>query len=375
MNIQTNLRKITELGIGITSMAVLVLAGCGGGSGGSAGAPSNPGFVSTIAGTSGSYGYTDGTGAAARFVSPSYIASDGTNLYVTDSWANNIRKIVIATGAVTTLAGSTTGASGVADATGTAARFNYPRGIATDGTSLYVADSRNNSIRKIVIATGAVTTLAGSIDGISGAADATGTAARFSSPWGISRIGSALYVADGANSTIRKINLGANALVSTIAGTAGSAGWGDSPTGASAVFNIPAGLATDGSNLFVTEGQNCDVRTVNPASGETATVAGSAASGVGSTDGTGTTARFNHPYGIATDGTSLYVTDTWNNTVRKIVIATGAVTTLAGSAGAAGSTDAYGSSARFYFPQGVVYVNGALYVADSVFGTIRKIQL
>lgn len=374
MNIQSRLRKITELGIGITAIAVLVLAACGGGSGGG-GAASTPGFVSTIAGTSGSYGYSDGTGTNARFTTPSYIASDGTNLYVTDSWANNIRKIVIATGDVTTLAGSTTGASGVADAKGTAARFNRPLGIATDGINVYVADSGNNNIRRIVISTGAVTTVAGSIDGIAGTTDAAGTAARFSSPWGISLIGDAIYVGDGANSTIRRIDLRANAQVSTIAGTAGNHGWNDSPAGASAAFNLPAGLAATGGTLFVVELENCDVRRIAPATGETMTLAGSAASGVGSTDGTGTSARFNHPYGITTDGANLYVADTWNNTIRKIVIGTGSVTTLAGTAGAAGSVDAYGSEARFYFPQGLVYVNGALYVADSVYGTIRKLQL
>jgi hypothetical protein len=374
MNIQSHLRNITALGIGITAVSILVLAACGGGSGGG-GAPSTHGFVSTVAGTSGSYGYTDGIGATARFITPSYVASDGTNLYVTDSWANNIRKIVIATGEVSTLAGSSTGASGLTDARGTAARFNRPLGIATDGINAYVADSGNNSIRRIVISTGAVTTVACSLDVIPGTADGAGTAARFSSPWGISLIGNALYVGDGANSTIRRIDLGANVQVSTIAGTAGNPGWNDSPAGAAATFNLPTGLAASGGTLFAAELENCDVRRVIPATGETMTLAGSAASGVGSADGTGASARFNHPYGITSDGANLYVTDTWNNTIRKIVIATGAVTTLAGTAGAAGSTDAYGSDARFYFPQGIVYVSGALYIADSVYGTIRRLQL
>ena len=90
-----------------------------------------------------------------------------------DSYNHKIRKIVISTGAVTTLAGSTS--SGSTDATGTAAKFNYPKGITTDGTNLYVADFVNHKIRKIVISTGVVTTLAGS--GSSGSTDATGSAA------------------------------------------------------------------------------------------------------------------------------------------------------------------------------------------------------
>ena len=91
-----------------------------------------------------------------------------------------IRKIVISTGAVTTVAG--TGSSGSANGTGTSASFNYPFGITTDGTNLYVADTSNNLIRKIVISTGAVTTVAGT--GSSGSADnGTGTSASFNSSY------------------------------------------------------------------------------------------------------------------------------------------------------------------------------------------------
>lgn len=375
MNIKINLQKFAEFGIGLTAVAILALAGCGGGGGGSTAASV---VVSTFAGTSGKYGFTDGTGTAARFFTPAYIASDGTNLYVTDTFANNIRKIVIATGAVSTFAGSTTGVSGVTDAP---ALFNQPHGITINATNLYVADSGNNNIRQIALSTGSVTTIAGSITGISGTANATGTAARFNFPWGISRIGTNLYVADAVNSTIRKIDISsASSVVTTPVGTPGSFGHTDSPTGASAVLGYPAGLTTDGISLFLTELFNNDVRKINPSTGETTTVAGgnylSPASGVGSTDGTGTSARFYNPYGITTDGTNLYVSDTFNHTIRKIFIASGAVTTLAGTAGVSGVTDATGSAARFNYPSDVIYIiGGALYVADYINGTIRKIQL
>jgi len=93
--------------------------------------------------------------------------------------------------AVTTLAGSS---SGYTDATGTSAQFNYPKGITTDGTNLYVADQSNHRIRKIVISTGVVTTLAGQSD--NGSTDATGTSASFYTPSGITTDGTNLYVAD-----------------------------------------------------------------------------------------------------------------------------------------------------------------------------------
>ena len=131
------------------------------------------GRTSTLARTASTFvsgGFTDGTGAAARFFWPEGITTDGMNLYVCDTYNNTIRKIVIATGAVTTLAGTagggpfdSMGSIGAADGLGAAASFNMPEGITTDGTNLYVTDSGNDTIRKIVIATGAVTTLAGTV--------------------------------------------------------------------------------------------------------------------------------------------------------------------------------------------------------------------
>ena len=105
------------------------------------------------------------------------------------------------TGAVTTLAGSTT--SGHADGTGTAASFNAPQGITMDGANLYVADYGNNEIRKIVIATRVVTTIAGSTT--YGSSDGKGTAAKFHGPNGITTDGTNLYAADYSNNEIRRI--------------------------------------------------------------------------------------------------------------------------------------------------------------------------
>ena len=102
--------------------------------------------VTTLAGT-GSSGSANGTGTSASFYNPFGITTDGTNLYVGDTKNHLIRQIVISTGVVTTVAG--TGSSGSANGTGTAASFYYPIGITTDGTNLYVADISNHLIRKI----------------------------------------------------------------------------------------------------------------------------------------------------------------------------------------------------------------------------------
>ena len=164
------------------------------------------GVVTTVAGT-GSSGSANGTGTSASFDNPNGITTDGTNLYVADSNNHLIRKIVISTGVVTTLAG--TGSSGCANGTGTSASFNAPNGITTDGTNLYVGETNNHIIRKIVISTGVVTTVAGTVSSActasSGSANGTGTSASFNQPSEITTDGINLYVADLGNHLIRQI--------------------------------------------------------------------------------------------------------------------------------------------------------------------------
>ncbi len=220
------------------------------------------GVVSTLAGSTTNRGNADGAGAAATFSSPLGLALDGhDNLYVADALNNTIRKISPG-GEVTTLAGRA-GASGSADGTGDAARFNHPTGIAVDGAgNVYVADSTNNTIRTITPA-GTVTTLAG-LPGVSGAQDGPGSGALFNNPGGVAVAASGVvYVADTGNSTIRKITPAG--AVTTIAGLPGIAGLMDGPGGA-AWFNQPQGLVLDAAgNLYVTDTGNAAIRKINPA--------------------------------------------------------------------------------------------------------------
>jgi hypothetical protein len=214
--------------------------------------------VAVVAGVRGTQGTMDGTGSGALFGLPQGIVSDGTSLYVTDAWNNNIRKIVISTGVVTTLAGSASGASGNVNATGTAARFYNPVGICTDGTNLYVADQNNSCVRKVVISSGLVTTLAGSpvpIGPQMGTTDGTGTAATFRQPYRICTDGTNLYVTDFNAHNIRQIVI-SSAVVTTLAGsTTGQSGATDGP-GASALFSYPKGLCVIGAKLLVQDNTN-----------------------------------------------------------------------------------------------------------------------
>ncbi len=326
--------------------------------------PSGP-TVTTLAGAH-SVGSDDGTGTAALFYFPWGITTDGTNLFVADSGNNTIRKIVISTAEVTTLAG-TAGSSGTDNGTGADARFKNPRGIAIDGakTNLYVADTSNHRIRKIVIATAEVTTFAGS--GFSALKDDIGIAAQFYSPHGITTDGTCLYVADMGNNAIRKIEI-SSANVTTLAG--GAQGFVDGP-GPLAKFYWPRGITNDGSNLFVADTFNNAIRVVVISSGIVGTLAGDPAGFIGNNDGTGTEARFSRLADITTDGTNLFVADSDNDRLRKVVISTYEVTTWAGNY--RGYADGRGTAALFYTPYGITTDGTDFYVADSGNHTIRMV--
>ncbi|MGT2428300.1 NHL repeat-containing protein [Cupriavidus basilensis] len=267
------------------------------------------GVVTTLAG-SGATGSADGTGSAASFNTPVGVAVDGNgNVYVAETVGNVVRKISPA-GVVTTLAGSS--ASGYADGTGAAASFNIPAGLAVDANgNLYVADSRNHTIRKISPA-GVVTTLAGSTT--SGSADGTGSAASFKNPGAVALDAAGnVYVADMGNHMIRKITPAG--AVTTLAGSTAS-GYVDG-TGSAASFNGPYGIAVDAiGHVYVADTFNNAIRRISPA-GVVITLAGSLTSG--QADGTGSAASFKNPTGVAVDaGGSVYVSDANNNLIRKI---------------------------------------------------------
>jgi sugar lactone lactonase YvrE len=232
-----------------------------------------------------------------------------------------------------------------------------------------VADTGNAAIRKIA-PDGTVSTLAGSATN-RGNQDGTGANASFSSPGGVA-VDSAgnVYVADAFNQTIRKIT--SAGAVTTLAGSPGSRGEADG-TGGAAQFNHPLGVAVDGSgNLYVADTFNDTIRKITPAGGVT-TLAGSAGIS-GGNDGTGIYALFNQPVGVAVDGSgNVFVADTGNATIRRVT-PNGVVTTLAGIAGIAGLSDGVGANALFNQPHGVALDGaGNVYVADTGNAAIRKI--
>jgi len=335
--------------------------------------------LGTLAGSPFQLGSADGIGPAARFTFPRGIAlsPDGSFALVADTDNHTIRKIVLATAQVTTLAGSP-GQTGSSDGSGTAARFSSPLSvvISHDGSFALITDFVNQTIRRLELASGAVTTIAGS-PGQVGSADGTGAAARFSFPFGIAlpQDDSFALITDSSNYTIRKLVL-ASGEVTTLAGAAGQAGSADG-VGAAARLKFPYGIAVsaDGAVAVLADNSNYTVRRLDVATGTVTTLAGQVGQ-PGSADGVGSAARFNGPQGVAltADGRTAIIADPINYTLRQIDVATGTVVTIAGKAGEGGSADGIGEQARLNGPAAVALdpTGSIALITDTGNQTIRR---
>lgn len=302
----------------------------------------SPYTFGTVAGTAGTPGEVDGTWNSARFSVPVRVAvgAEG-NLYVSDYFANTIRKIA-PDGQVSTLAGLA-GVAGTNDDVGSAARFNYPEGLAVDSaTNVYVADNFNHTIRKIT-PDGRVTTVAG-VPGVAGLTDGPSLSARFSQPSDVAvdRVGN-LFVADWANRAIRKIS--SNGVVTTVART----------------VNHPTGIAADGNgNLYFADESlfaSGSVRKIIPGAAVTILAAVST-----------------ELYGIALDPAgNCFVGTLYDGAIREVT-SDGRIFTLAGVSGTRGYADGAGQAARFNVQRMGLAIDawGNLYAADANNCVIRK---
>lgn len=320
----------------------------------------------TMAG--GQPGGADGTGSQAQFYYPYGITSDTSgNLYVADDLNHTVRK-VLPNGTVTTLAGKA-GSAGAVNGLGALARFNRPSGVALDSRgNLYVCERGNHCIRKIS-PSGEVSTFAGMM-GFGGSVDGSASQARFRQPRGIAvDANNNIFVADSDNHTIRKIL--SDGTVSTLAGLSQTTGSSDG-LGGLARFNLPTFLcvSSDG-NLFVADTSNHTIRKVTIA-GEVTTFAGLAGQ-PGYVNGNTSVAKFNRPSGVfTTDAGDIYVSDSFNGYIRKIT-SSGDVTAFCGD-GVAGWVDGSLDTARFWTPLGITITPiGEIFITDSINFAIRKI--
>lgn len=278
-------------------------------------------YVTTIAG--GAEGYADGAGASASFSTPSGLALDRDgNIYVADTGNNRIRKLA-PDGTVSTIAGS--GAAGFRDGSAHDAQFDAPLGVAVDTQkNVYVADTYNDRIR-VISPSGEVKTLAGA--GTPGYADGDAGSARFDTPCGVAVMpNGVLVVADTGNGRLRRITPAGQVTTVNLR----------SPDQTPVELSSPVGLAATHDNfIYVTEQERGRVWQIAP--DDTARLV--AGVGSGFAGGDGQSVRFNQPAGVAVDRAgALYVADTANYVVRKIVPVDQTSTSNGGSSGANANT-------------------------------------
>lgn len=307
-------------------------------------------------------GGAHGVDPSARFANPFSTANDGANtVYVADTGNQTIRAIDLPTGRVTALAG-TNGAFGTDDGIGEIARFHLPKGLVVVGPHLFVADSANFTIRRIVRATGEVTTVAGS-PGLSGPDDGVGSAARFGSPKALAADGDdVLYVADAFNNAVRRVTLSTGEVTTVVGPAAG--------------LSTPQGLAVNDRYIYVADTDHHVIRQVEKLTGTVTLIAGRDRIS-GSADGDGAVATFFQPHGMALSGTQLYVSDSGNHAIRRIDLSSALypVSTVAGQAGVSGSADGVGTGARFNMPLGLSTDGARLFVADTFNSVVKQITL
>ncbi|MBK06577.1 MAG: hypothetical protein CL920_39880 [Deltaproteobacteria bacterium] len=323
------------------------------------------GCVATFSGT-GKPGYKDGPATNSQFQDPGSLTIDQQgNLYVVSPKTHRIRKID-PSGTVITFAGD--GTQGDKNGPALQAKFNDPYGLVFDSKgNLFVADRSNFRIRKID-PSGLVTTFAG--DGTQGDKNGPALQAQFTSPTALAiDKQDNLYVADNTTLKIKKIT--SSGIVTTFAGS-GSFGYKDGPA-SQAQFEQLSGLISDGKgNLYVADGTNQVIRKIDQA-GNVITFAGNRIKGY--KDGPALQAQFSEPHSLAFDNKgNLYVTDTSNFRIRKIDPA-GNVTTLAGD-GTQGFKNGLLLQTQFSVLYGIAY-NGkdSLYLSDTTNYRIRKLTL
>ena len=337
-----------------------VVAACGGGGGGGGGAP----VGNSGGGSSGPiYIVTTLNLNPQSLTTPSGLTIDKNgNLYVADTSVDLIKKIQNLN-SITPSISSVGGGGGTDYNTCSGSKLYSPYGVAVDSAgTLYIGEQNKTAVRYADC----------TVD--PGVSAVYGTGAALSILSGIALSGSLLYVTDTGNKVIRLItnNGGHSGTSSTFAGV-GTNGYVDGASNIAA-FSSPTGIAISSSgDVFVTDTNNCVIRKIS--AGQVSTLAGAGPTSCGSTDGNTITAQFNRPTGIAVDASdNLYVADTVSNKIRRVT-PLGVVTTIAGS-GVSGSGDGTGSSATFNTPTGIaVDANGNVFVTEYATGKIRKITV
>lgn len=313
---------------------------------------------------------------------PGSVAFDKNgNMYIADYFGGYIRK-VSTSGVISIIAGNGEPGYNGDNGPATEAQLFEPTGVAIDTAgNLYIADYGNYVVRK-VDATGIITTFAGDYNATVYPSGDNGpaTAAGFYSPYGVTvdSIGN-VYITDNGAHNVRKVNT--SGIITTIAGSAiGTSGYnGDNGLATDALLNASENTAFDAlGNMYIADYGNNRIRKVDAVSGIITTIAGTGTAGYNGDGITATTAQLNTPADIAFDATgNVYIADEGNNRIRKINIASGIISTVAGTgtAGYIGGDNGQATMAALNAPDGIAFnASGNLYIADFGNNCIREVN-
>jgi sugar lactone lactonase YvrE len=305
------------------------------------------------------------------------------DLYIADTFNHRIRHVSAITGTITTVAGTGDFGFNGDDIAATAAQLNYPNGIVLDGLgNMYIADTNNHRIRRVLASTGIITTVAETGDFGFNGDDIAATAAELWYPSGIAldnsgEIAGSMYIADTNNHRIRYVSA-TSGIITTVAGSSNFGFSGDSMAATAAELWYPSGIAPDASgNLYIADTNNHRIRLVSAITGIITTVAGTGDFGFNGDDIAATAAQLNYPNGIVLDGLgNMFIADTYNHRIRLVSASSLLITTVAGTGDFGFSGDSMAATAaELWYPSGIAPdASGNLYIADTYNHRIRLVS-
>ena len=299
---------------------------------------------------------------------PGKVLTDGLSdrLFISDT---NHNRIVVTglDGTLKQIIGS--GQEAFTDGKLAVSSFNHPQGLALDGETLYVADTENHTIRQVDLAAGTVTTIAGTGEqGHTRDGRGAGRTSELCSPFDLVCHNGTVYIAMAGIHQLWSLGL-KDGMVGPFAGNGGEA-ITDGPL-ASAQLAQPCGLTTDGVKLYFADSETSSIRSADiDSNGNVRTIIGLDLFVFGDADGSDHHVRLQHPMGITHYDGALYITDTYNHKIKRVLPVTRSAFTVLGT-GSAGHTDSPALESQFSEPSGISFANGKMYIADTNNHAIR----
>jgi sugar lactone lactonase YvrE len=343
-----------------------------------------PPVIKTIAGSSvGTPGFTGDGGAAtsATLHNPQGVALDSlNNIFIADHDNNAIREVLASDNSIHTYAGSPTGVPGVTGEGGlaTAALLHSPSDVYVDANNnLFIADTSNSIIREVTFVDKKIHAVAGNGTSGFGGDGGNATQAQLSFPRGVFVDSSGnIFISDTGNSFVRLVTA-LDGRIHQSVGNGTLSFSGDTFSAINASLSAPNSVAVNGvGDIFIADTNNNVIRRVLNSTGIIQTVAGIGTAGFGGNNGLATSALLNAPSGVFVDGFgNLFIADTNNNEIREVLAATGNIKTVAGNGTAGFSGDGgFAVNAQLSAPTGVVVDgSGNIFIADKGNNVIREV--